>query len=616
MERESFEDQEVADLLNEYYISIKVDREERPDVDTIYMSVCQAMTGHGGWPLTMIMTPDKKPFFAGTYYPKNSRMGMPGVIDILTQITDLWQHRKAELVESSEKVTNSIAQSLFAHSEGDVSEQALHDAYKYYAGNFDPQDGGFGPAPKFPAPHNLSFLLRYWKMTGTDHALAMVEKTLEAMYRGGIYDHVGFGFSRYSTDEKWLVPHFEKMLYDNSLLAIAYLETYQATRNELFAKVAKEIFTYVLRDMTSEEGAFYSAEDADSEGVEGKFYVWSPAEVIEVLGEDAGKQFCQQYDITAKGNFEGQSIANLIHAETLGGFETAGNQLFLHRENRIHPFKDDKILTSWNGLMIAAMSIGSRVLGEKILVAAAERALDFVLTKLRRDDGRLLARYRDGEAAIPAFVDDYAFLIWGLIELYQATFKPQYLSLALELNEGMLELFWDENKGGLFQYGSDAEQLISRPKDLYDGAIPSGNSVATVNFLRLSALTGDLQLMDKFEEQLETFGGSVSQVPMGHSHFLMAVYLNHVNLSEVTLVGDLSAKDTLALLAKINSNFLPEVVTMAKDIRKNAEDLEKLIPALQNRELIEGKATAYVCKDFSCRPPITDTEQLAKILEQ
>lgn len=603
MERESFEDRDVAAVLNNNFVSIKVDREERPDIDAIYMSVCQAMTGHGGWPMTVIMTPDKKPFFAGTYFPKNDARGMPGLISILNRVTQLWQHHKDELVASGEKITEAVETSLFAHTEGEASKDVIEKAYNYYAQSYDSRYGGFGQAPKFPTPHNLSFLLRYWKMTGDAAALEMVEKTLDAMYRGGIYDHIGFGFARYSTDRQWLAPHFEKMLYDNALLAIAYLETYQATGREQYAKAAREIFTYILRDMTSPEGAFYSAEDADSEGEEGKFYVWTPEEVEEALGSELGEGFCRDFDITPEGNFEGRSIPNLIKTGLVEGYNEARKKLFHYRDGRVHPFKDDKILTAWNGLMIAALAFGSRVLREDQYAVAAEKAAAFIMQKLRRGDGRLLARYRDGDAAYLAYADDYAFFIWGLIELHQATFNPGYLEQARQLMGDLFKYFWDEKHGGLYLYGSDGETLISRPKEIYDGALPSANSVAAVNLLRLARLTDDKELAEKARSLLMAFGGTVSEAPPGHTHFLMAVYLKETAPVDITIVGDLRAAETQEMLGLANRQFSPETILAVKPPGGEGE-----------QQQAGGKVTAYVCRDFSCLPPTTDSQELSRLL--
>ncbi|MHB8172361.1 MAG: thioredoxin domain-containing protein [Thermincolia bacterium] len=611
MERESFEDEDVATLLSKHYVSIKVDREERPDVDTIYMSVCTAMTGHGGWPLTIVMTSDKKPFFAGTYFPKESRQGMPGIIEILIHIATAWQQNREALLESGEKILQVLETSYFATLEGDLTLNTLHNAFKGLERNFDPQYGGFGKAPKFPTPHNLSFLLRYWKLTGEAKAMEIVEKTLLSMYQGGIYDHIGFGFSRYSTDGQWLVPHFEKMLYDNALLALVYAEAFQATGKEEYARVVREVFTYVLRDMTSPEGAFYSAEDADSEGEEGKFYVWTPKEVEEVLGMDSGEKFCRTFDITHQGNFEGNSIPNLIKNRLAQGYDEMRQKLFQHREERVHPYKDDKILTAWNGLMIAAMAFGSRALGEPSYARAAEKAAEFIMQHLRRGDGRLMARYRDGEAAFTGYVDDYAFFIWGLIELYQSNYNSQYLLWALELNGDLLKYFWDSENGGLYQYGSDAEQLITRPKEIYDGAMPSGNSVATLNFLRLAHLTGEMALEEKARIQFRTFGGTVDAHPTGYSYFLIALYFHLTPVTLVNIIGEPQAVETQEMISLVNDGFAPDFLLNVKPTDNNKEIP---ITALLDKVAVDGKATAYICKNFSCQPPITDVKEMAALL--
>lgn len=615
MERESFEDTEVAGILNKHFISIKVDREERPDIDNIYMTVCQALTGHGGWPLTIIMTPDKEPFYAGTYFPKHDRMGIPGIMTLLTKVSEIWQNNRSSLLESSEKIINALNKQHDFYKEIDADE-IISRAYSDFSRDFDSLYGGFGSAPKFPTPHNLFFLLRYWHKTKEQQALEIVEKTLVSMYKGGIYDHIGFGFSRYSTDRKWLVPHFEKMLYDNALLATAYLETYQATRKEKYAEVAKQIFTYILRDMTSPEGGFYSAEDADSEGVEGKFYVWTADEVKEVLGKPDAEKFCQYFDITPSGNFKGASIPNIIRThipENERGFvSNCSEKLFAYRDKRVHPHKDDKILTSWNGLMIAAMAIGGRVLNNKEYTGAAEKATDFILTRLMRYDGRLMARYRDGESAIPAYVDDYAFFVWGLTELYETTYKPEYLQKALNLNEDMLKLFQDEKKGGLYQYGSDGEQLITRPKEVYDGAIPSGNSVATLNFLRLARLTGRSELEEIAQNQFRTFGRILEQAPRGYSFMLTALLFARSKAREIIVVSGPDQKETDAMLGIIKEAFMPFTVSaLYSDERL---DIRKVIPFIKNYTPVDGKATAYVCESFACSYPVTNTNEFRKIL--
>jgi len=620
MERESFENKEVAEVLNDNFIAIKVDREERPDIDHIYMNVCQTMTGSGGWPLTIIMTPDKKPFFAGTYFPRRARMGYPGLIEIMEKITELWNTEKDSLLEVSEKILDNIKSDSQADFTGKLDLETAGKAFKVFKASFDSEYGGFGRAPKFPTPHNLQFLLRYWKITNDAEALNMVEKTLVSMYRGGIFDHVGYGFSRYSTDRSWLVPHFEKMLYDNAGLAIAYLEAYQATGKDQYGEIARQIFEYVLRDMTSPEGGFYSALDADSEGVEGKFYLWNPKEITEILGEDAAVEFSGYYGINEKGNFESKSIPNLLHNEAAfkiikkNPVDDYRKKVFAAREKRVHPYKDDKILTSWNGLMIAALAMGARVLGNKEYGDAAVRAVNFIRSKLMQSDGRLLARYRDGEAAYPGYLDDYAFLIWGLIELYEATFKAEYLKLALDLESDMIKFFYDEDNGGFFLYGSDSEELIIRPKDVYDGATPSGNSVAAVNFLRLSRLTGNPELEDKAYEQLKTFGNIIEDHPMGYTNMLMALLFINSKASEIVIVGSREDKNAKRMLELVNRSFQPFTAVVFKDEEGMEAGITSIAAYTESQVMIDDKATAYICENFACRAPITDLEEFNEII--
>lgn len=627
MERESFEDEEVAALLNEKFVAIKVDREERPDVDHIYMTVCQAMTGQGGWPLTIVMTPEKKPFFAGTYFPKSAKWGRPGVMDILRQLSEVWENDRGRIDRSVDHIYNTLAPQMARTAPGTLSRETFGKALELYKQQFDDIYGGFGEAPKFPTPHNLIFLLRHAKAAGETEALQMAETTLEHMHRGGIYDHVGFGFARYSVDQKWLVPHFEKMLYDNALLAYAYLEAYQATGKRDYARVARDIFTYVLRDMTDPDGGFYSAEDADSEGEEGKFYIWTPWEVRDVLGDELGQLYCETYDITEHGNFEGRSIPNLIGTdldafarrrgmtveELTQRLEEARQKLFARRKQRTHPGKDDKILTSWNGLMIAALAKGGLVLEEPAYLEAAERACEFIESKLRDANGRLLARYRDGEAAYLGYVDDYAFLIWGLTELYEAGQEPQHLKRALELADDLLRLFWDEENGGLFFYGSDGEQLIARPKEIYDGATPSGNGVAAYTFLRLFYLTGRSDLRDKAERLLTTFAGSINQYPIGYSFSLLAMQLLLHPVRQVVIAGPRDDERTQAFLQETRSGYAPFTVTVLHD---PTEELGSMAEVVRDKVMQGGEVTAYICENFACRAPITDREQFQAELEQ
>ncbi len=622
MERESFEDEEVAKVLNKHFIAIKVDREERPDIDHIYMTFCQAMTGHGGWPLTIIMTPDKKPFFSGTYFPKKSKYGHPGLMDILDKIQVAWETKRDELEQNSHEISSSIQDNVISTKTGELSKDVIHTTFHELKQFFDSEYGGFGNAPKFPTPHNLSFLLRYYKATGEKEALNIVEKTLDSMYKGGIFDHLGFGFSRYSVDREWLVPHFEKMLYDNALLAIAYVEAYQLTGNKRYATIADKIFTYVLRDMTDEGGAFYSAEDADSEGEEGKFYVWDLKEILNILGDDDGLVFAKYYDITETGNFEGKNIPNLIKTDLEDIEENEKLEerlhkckeiLFEERIKRIHPYKDDKILTAWNGLMIAALAYGGRVLNNEAYIHGARKSAGFILNTLAGEDGRLLARYRDGEAAYLATIDDYAFFIWGLIELYETTFDTVYLEHALKLNNDMLKYFWDENEGGLFIYGIDSEKLLIRPKDIYDGATPSGNSMATVNMLRLARITGNKEFEEKAHQQFKVFGGNVKRNLNSYTHFMMALLFAQVATQEIIIAGEKEDENTKKMIVEINKRFLPFTTTV---LNHGIEALYELAPVAKEQKPVENRSTAYVCENFSCNIPTTDIQQFIELLSK
>lgn len=528
MAHESFEDQGVADLLNQDFVAIKVDREERPDIDHIYMTVCQALTGQGGWPLTIIMDADKRPFYAATYLPRGNQGGMMGLLELLPRVAQLWAEDKDSLLQSGQQISQLIAEQPEQKTSQSVTLTLLSQAFRQFAQTFDAAWGGFGPPPKFPTPHNLLFLLRYNQSMKEEQALQMVEKTLQCMYRGGIYDHIGFGFARYSTDRYWLVPHFEKMLYDNALLAMAYLECYRLTGKEFYAGVSRDIFSYVLRDMTGPEGEFFSAEDADSEGEEGKFYLWSRDEIEVVLGEQA-EQWAKTYDISQSGNFEGRNIPNLTRTkpdyEPRQIMEEQRQKLLAYRAQRPRPLKDDKVLTAWNGLMIAAMAMGARILKDDRFLQAASQAVNFIIKNLRRQDGRLLARYRDGHAEYLAYAADYAYLIWGLVELYEASLDDKYLSLALDLNRDLLRYFWDEENGGLFFYGHDAEILLTRPKEAYDGALPSANAVASLNFLRLARLSPNPELEEKAQQTMDCFAGQIQEHPTAHSFWLyMAGY--------------------------------------------------------------------------------------------
>lgn len=620
MEKESFENNEVAAILNRYFIAIKVDREERPDVDSIYMSVCQALTCSGGWPLTIFMTSDKKPFYAGTYFPRESMRGMPGIKDVLISIAEQWNENKENIIESSKKIVEHIKNIDVFVKPGEIGEDEIHNAYSSFESVFDKKYGGFGKSPKFPAPHNLQFLLRYWKNYNEPKALEIVETTLEAMYAGGIFDHIGFGFSRYSTDQKWLVPHFEKMLYDNALLAAVYIEAFEATGKKFYKEVADKILTYILRDMTSTEGAFYCAEDADSEGVEGKYYLLTLEEVSLVLGEESYKIYCEQYDITKSGNFEGRNIPNLIGKQSSINIDEKLNlelekmrgKLFEYREKRIHPYKDDKVLTSWNGLMIAALAYGGRIFQNKSYINAAEKAMNFILSKMINDKGRLMARCREGEIAHLGYLDDYAFTVHALIELYESTFNVAYLTKAIKLNENMLKLFNDENQGGLYLYGADGEELISRPKDVYDGAMPSGNSVATLNMLRLARLTANSKLEDEALGQFKAFASKVKTIESAHAYFMTALLYSTVPGKDIIICGEKNADGTKAMIKEINSTYMPfaTVVLNTGDKRFISINSE-----LNEHKPILGKTTAYICENYTCREPIIDLEKFLEIIK-
>ncbi|MHC1742094.1 MAG: thioredoxin domain-containing protein [Syntrophobacteraceae bacterium] len=628
MERESFEDEEVAKLLNEHLVAVKVDREERPDVDEIYMGVCQAMTGSGGWPLSIFMTPDRKPFYAATYLPKQGRMGMAGFTDVIRQIARLWREEPERVLHAGDQVTQAIQPKRAREAQRPAGMETLDLAYQQLRGAFDSQWGGFGQAPKFPTPHHLTFLLRYHRRHPESTALSMVEKTLSSMRQGGIFDQVGLGFHRYSVDERWLVPHFEKMLYDQALLAMAYVEAFQVTGRQEHADAAREIFDYVLRDMTDPGGGFYSAEDADSEGEEGLFYVWTPEEVKAVLGAERSDLFCRFHDITAAGNFEhGRSIPHVpkteeVFARMVGmtrealreALASCRKDLYVARERRAHPLKDDKILTAWNGLMIAALAMGYRAMGDPRLLEAATQAADFIWDNLRDGSGRLLRRFRGGETAHVAYLDDHAYLVWGLLDLYESSFEVTHLERALALNEAMLRLFWDEDEGGFFFTGSDGEEMITRDKQLYDGAVPSGNSVAALNLLRLNRMTGDPALEEKADRLLKRFGEMVQDFPMAYTQFLNAVDFALGPSAEVVLSGDPDDERGRAMLEWMRGRFAPNRVMLWRKTGAEGEKLDSLCGYVGHLQPVGGSPTVYVCEQYACKRPVTSLDELKPLL--
>lgn len=625
MARESFEDPEVAKVLNDHYIAIKVDREERPDIDSVYMKVCQMMTGQGGWPLTVVMTPDKIPFYAGMYFPRESKYGMPGIMDVLTQLHERFHQDPSHIADVTKSVKDALQQTVEEKSEERLTHSSADDAFEQLERRFDAKNGGFGDAPKFPQPQNIMFLLRYYYFTGENKALEMAEHTLQAMAAGGIFDHVGFGFARYSTDRNWTVPHFEKMLYDNALLLMAYIECYQLTEKPLYKQTSKQIITFVRREMTHpQKGAFYSAIDADSEGVEGKYYVWDDAEVTEVLGDELGKLYKEAYGITAEGNFDGKNIpnrtgiqleevakANDLTVHTLQmKLEKARQQLLKAREERIYPHVDDKILTSWNGMMIAALSKAGRVLDDDSCTKLAENALLFIEENLYHN-GRLKTRFRNGEAKYHAYIDDYTNLLWAYIELYGATYKADYLQSGKAVADAMLHLFWDAAEGGFYLNGNDSETLIAREKEIYDGAVPSGNGVAAVMLAHLGYLTGETAYLDRVEEMYYTFFNAITRQASAGVFFNISLLLMENPTKEVVILAPRRDEAYNHLLETLQNKFLPDVSML---IAQRSENIADIAPFAAEYKPINENTTVYVCENFACRAPTIDMMHAIRII--
>ncbi len=637
MEHESFEDEYVASLMNDTFISIKVDREERPDVDGIYMDVCRMLTGSGGWPLTIILTPEKMPFFAGTYFPRESRFGRPGMIDLIPQIKQLWQTKRIEILNSANEITNVIKQSQSEVNNSKIEEDILNKAFNEFKGSFDSRFGGFGSAPKFPTPHNLVFLLRYWKAHNNPEALNMVEKTLHLMRAGGIYDQIGFGFHRYSTDREWLVPHFEKMLYDQALIAQAYIEAYQATKNNFYKKTAEEILTYVRRDMISPEGGFYSAEDADSEGEEGKFYLWKFDELQSILTEDELKLAVKVFNLEKKDDMprdarddqipNPENGANILHmsvsTETIleefklsyESFALKLNsirtKLFNYRERRVHPYKDDKILTDWNSLMISAFANAYQAFGKEEYLLTAENCISFILNNMKNGT-KLLHRFRDGEAAIHGLLDDYAFFIAALLDMYESSFKINYLTTAIELNEYLLEHFLDKINGGFFFSEDKGEKLLARKKEIYDGAVPSGNSIQMMNLLRLARITSNTQYESISSAVAESFSESINKMPSSFTQMLSALNFASGPSYEIVIAANMNSGGTKSMIDAIREKYIPNKVLLLKDPGK--EEITSIAPYTKNHNMIDGKVAVYVCRNFVCELPVTDPADLEEIL--
>ena len=626
MERESFENRDIAALMNESFICIKVDREERPDIDSIYMTAVQAMTGRGGWPMTVFLTPDGKPFYGGTYFPPEDRQGMPGFPNVLQSLANAYRQNRSEVLLTTDKLLEQMRQmSSSTRSLDPLTADVISQAYHRIAGEFDDKYGGVGMEPKFPQPMTYEFLLRYHLRSGDSRALEIVELTLDRMAGGGIYDQLGGGFHRYSTDMFWLVPHFEKMLYDNALLVRLYLHAYQVTSKPLYRQIVEETLDYVLREMKDPSGGFYSAQDADSEGVEGKFFVWRPEEVIEVIGEADGEIINTYFGVTQVGNFEGNSILNVAadagnvreqtpmsdqeFAELL---RRSRAKLLEARGRRVRPERDDKILTAWNGLMLHAFAEAAAVMDRPDYAAVAETNARFLLDTLRQD-GRLLRSYKDGQAKFKGYLEDYAFLIDGLIALHEATFDGRWLREAIDLGQSMCDLFWDEPSGQFYDTGHDHEQLVVRPRDISDNAIPSGSSMAADVLLRLSVITGDSDYERRAVTALRSARDLMTRFPTGSGHWLCALDFYLSTAKEVAIVGDLAKPETRALAAEVYGHFIPNRVFLG---RNDGDDSLAGLPLMEGREKVNGRVTAYVCQNYVCQLPVDDPAELARQLAE
>ncbi|MGB7117537.1 MAG: thioredoxin domain-containing protein [Anaerolineales bacterium] len=638
MKEESFSDSEVASLLNEIFVNIIVDREERPDIDGIYSDIAVSMNGSSGWPLNVMMTYDQKPFYIATYIPKENRFGRIGMLDLIPQFKAAWEKQNDELLDIAEQVAVKVNQVAGTSRRGELAldEALLEKTYQQLEKQFDAQNGGFGTEPKFPTPHKLLFLLRYWQRTGNEHALEMVETSLQAMRLGGVYDQLGFGFHRYAIDAAWQEPHFEKMLYDQALLAMVYTETYQVTGKSEYAQTAHEIFAYVLRDMTAPSGGFYSAEDADSDGKEGGFYLWTADEIRTILNEEDAELFIMAYNVTEQGNyvdpiqavplgenvlFLSKSMSALANdlrmpeAELVSRLDAARQQLYAERGVRLTLHRDDKILTDWNGLMIAALAKAGQVYNDPTYTQVAQNVADFLLTEMRDEDGRLSHRYLENESDLSANVDDYAFLTWGLIELYESTFDTRYLEEALHLTDELLVHFWDGEDGGFYFTPDDGEDLLVRQKVSKDRDLPSGNSVAMLNLLRLSRMTANPRLETKAVDIVQAFALQIEGAPSDYSLLMSAVDLGVGPSYEVVIAGDPSASDTRAMLSALRQKFIPNKVVLLRPPGESPE-IVRLAEYIKYNTSRNGQSTAYVCLNYYCELPTTDILHILALLEK
>ena len=609
MAHESFEDETVAQAVNAAFLPVKVDREERPDVDAVYMAACLAMNGSGGWPLTVLLTPDQKPFWAGTYLPKDQ------LLHLLRKAARLWREDRAGVLATGDTLTAHLQQEGQTRP-GTPSRELVRQAVSQFAQSYDERWGGFGAAPKFPTPHNLIFLLRYAQLAKEEHAREMALHTLNNMYRGGLFDHVGGGFSRYSTDQHWLVPHFEKMLYDNALLALAYTEAFQHTRCPIYGKITRRTLDYVLRELSGPQGGFCGGQDADSDGVEGKYYALTPDELAQALGGVDGLRFCQWYGITPEGNFEGKSIPNLLGQSQFDqdpeDMAALREQMYAYRLSRTALHRDDKVLTAWNGLAMAALARAGLVLDEPWYLDAARQTAEFLAEKLTTSDGRLLARWRDGDAAHPGKLDDYAFLAYGLLELYSATFDASYLTRAVGLADCLLKLFFDGERGGFYPYASNGEQLLTRTKEAYDGAMPSGNSIAALVLFRLSRLTGEMRWREAADLQLSWLAGAAEGYPAGHSFAMLACLEELWPTAELVITAQKPPEELRGFLREAPRLGL----TVLVKTQENAGTLAALAPFTKDYPIPAQGAQYYLCQGGACAQPVDSIPELKIFSEQ
>ena len=623
MEEESFSDPQVAALINDVFIPIKVDREERPDIDQIYMKACHLLSPSCGWPLTIFLSPEGKPFYAGTYIPKENRFGRLGLLELIPRVKKLWAQERASVLKSADSINAAIISSTIQVPGGDMDASQLDAAFHAFLKDFDPQYGGFGRSTKFPKPLNLLFLLRYWHRTGNKEPLAMVEKTLAAMRQGGIYDHLGYGFHRYATDPMWSLPHFEKMLYDQALLVVAYLEAYQATANKKYANTVKEILDYVLQDMMAKDGGFYSAESADSEGEEGKFYLWSAAEINKVLNKQEAARARRIFHIMEDGNYvdpvAGQKTGlNILYIEQdsdkVAEFEKIRTKLLAARNTRPRPERDDKVLTDWNGLMIAALAKAAQVLDQPEYGEAARHAAQFILHNLRSQDGKLVHRWRNGKAGLTATAADYSFMIWGLLELYGWDFDPEWLQHALGLTNDLIENYWDDTLGGFYLTVDNKKSMLPRIKESTDAALPSSNAVSMHNLLKLSRLTGNHTFEKKAGKISSLLSSRVKDYPLAFPMLLAALDLALAPSQEVVIVGKKDADDTEEMLKTLRKSYLPNAVVLFKPAGEAHPPINKYANFIEFMYAINNKATAYVCTNFKCEFPTTDPAKMLNSL--